>query len=214
MRSPSLDKTNRIHPTAWIEDGAVLGRNNTIGPNCYIGSAVRIGDNNYFSGFASIGMPAEHRDYFHKEGEVVIGHRNMVREFVTINSSTHDITVIGDDCVMLRGSHLSHDSILENRVNVSCNVLIGGESYIMEGANLGLGCIIHQRQVVGSYAMIGMGAVITKGLLVEPGYIFVGNPARKLKPNTIGLERANISDLILNDEVRSFESILKTRSRQ
>lgn len=205
MRAINLNQKNQIHQTAWIEEGAVLGINNYIGPNVYIGSNVRIGDNNNIAGFASIGMPAEHRDFFKKDGEVIIGSRNIIREFVTVNSSTHYITRMGNDCVMLRGSHLSHDSVLEDFVNVSCNVLIGGESIIMEGANLGLGAIIHQRQVIGSYVMLGMGAIVTKGIDVLPGYIYVGNPAKQLKLNQIGLNRLEISIEDLKMETERFE---------
>lgn len=207
MRALNLDRRNQIHQTAWIEEGAVLGINNYVGPNCYIGSNVKIGNNNNITGFSSIGMPAEHRDFFKKEGEVVIGNHNVIREFVTINSSTRWITSMGSNCVMLRGSHLSHDSVLEDHVNVSCSVLIGGESYVMEGANIGLGTIIHQRQVIGSYVMLGMGAIVTKGLDVLPGYVYVGNPARQLKINQIGLNRAEISMEDLKMETDRFEAL-------
>lgn len=213
MRALNLDPKNQIHPTAWIEEGAVLGIDNYIGPFCYIGSNVKIGNKNCFSGHISIGMAAEHREYFHKEGEIVIGSNNMVREFVTINSSTKGITRIGNHCVMLRGSHLSHDSVLEDQVNVSCSVLIGGESHIMEGANLGLGSIIHQRQVIGSYVMLGMGSVVPKKLDVVPGYIYVGNPARQLKLNTIALNKLDISMEDLKMEVDRYEHLRVKISR-
>lgn len=208
MKSMSLDPTNRIHQTAWIEDGAVLGKNNYIGPYVYIGSNVRIGDLNTFTGHCSIGMNAEHRDFFKKEGEIIIGHGNMVREFTTINSSTTGVTRMGNACVMLRGSHLSHDSVLEDHVNVSCNVLIGGESVIMRWANLGLGSIIHQRQVIGSHCMIGMGAIIVKTATVLPGYTWVGNPARPIKLNQVGLDRAKVDSVMLNEETQRYWKLL------
>lgn len=198
---------NRIHPTAWLDPETVLGKNNYIGPNCYIGPGVTIGDNNTFSGFCSIGMPAEHREYFKHIGQVVIGNHNMIREFTTINSSTKGVTRMGHWCVMLRGSHLSHDSVLEDMVNVSCNALIGGESTIMEGANLGMGCVIHQRQVIGSYSMIGMGAVVTRTADIVPGYIWMGNPAKMGRVNTVGLKRNNIDDDTLRMEIARYGRI-------
>jgi len=188
---------NHIHETAVISTGAQIGTGNIIGPYCYIGSEVTIGNNNHFFGYVSIGMTAEHRDYFNSPGEVVIGNSNVVREFVTINSSTKGVTKMGNGCTMLRGSHLSHDSVLEDRVTVSCNVLIGGESYIMEGANLGLGAVLHQYQVIGAYAMLGMGAVVPKKTDILPGQIYAGNPAKFLKRNEIGLERNKISAQLL-----------------
>lgn len=188
------DKLNYVHQTAIVDELVTMGTGNYIGPYCFIGPGVVLGNGNRIQGYASIGTPAEHRNYFtQNDGQVIIGSRNTIREFTTINRPTLGVTRMGDDCVMLRGSHLSHDSILEDRVNVSCNVLIGGESYIYEGANLGLGCILHQYQVVGAYAMLGMGAVFPKGVDIEPGGIYVGNPAKWIKFNKVGLDRAAVS---------------------
>jgi UDP-N-acetylglucosamine acyltransferase len=195
----------------FIHSDATIGLNNKIGPNVYIGPNVIIGDNNIISGFSSIGMEAEHRDYFSKSGKVIIGNNNVIREFTTINSSTHGITKMGDRCVMLRGSHLSHDSELEDDVNVSCNVLIGGETLVMRGANLGLGCIIHQKHLIGSYSMVGMGSVVPKSKKIVPGNIYVGSPARLLKENSVGLLRNRIGLEQLMGEMRRYERLLKER---
>jgi UDP-N-acetylglucosamine acyltransferase len=115
---------------------------------------------------------------------------------------------------MLRGSHLSHDSILEDDVTVSCNVLIGGETYVMKGANLALGSIIHQKQTVGSYAMLGMGAIATASMEIMPGKIYVGNPAHFLKVNSVGLERNKITSDLLAKEFERFHRIRATKVRQ
>jgi UDP-N-acetylglucosamine acyltransferase len=195
---------NKIHPTTVISTSAIVGNNNKFGPNCYVGPNVRIGDNNNFEGFVSIGMPAEHRSFFGQYGTIEIGNDNVIREFVTINSSTFGTTKMGNSCIMLRGSHLSHDSILEDNVNVSCNVLIGGETRVMYGANLGLGCIIHQRQLIGSLAMIGMGCVITKSQEIAPGGVYVGNPAKLIKSNKVGITRAGFNDEDMKKEVERF----------
>lgn len=180
---------NYIHPTAIIS-GAVLGTNNYIGPYCVIGAGVKIGDKNRFEAHCSIGMPAEKHGYFEQgAAEVHIGDDNIFREFVTVNGGTGKLTSIRHDCVFLKGSHVGHDSVVEDDVTVSCNVLIGGESYVMIGANLGLGAILHQRTLIGSYAMIGMGAVVTKRKEVKPGEMWVGNPAKFLKVNKVGISR-------------------------
>ncbi len=200
---------NKIHPTAVISPHAKIGTNNEFGPYCVVESGVEIGDGNRFVGHVSVGLAAEHKDYFDKLGTVVIGNGNIVREFVTINSSTRGVTRMGNNCVMLRGSHLSHDSVLEDGVTVSCNALIGGESYIMTGANLGLACILHQRQVIGSYSMIGMGTVIPKTAEILPGQIFVGNPARFLRNNAIGLERNGVTEEVLTSEIARFHQLRK-----
>lgn len=198
-----------IHHTAIVSDHAEIGMNNYIGPYCTIGPGVIIGNNNRLESHVVIGSPAEKQGYFDKFGRVRIGNNNVIREFCTIQGGTEAKTIMANNCFMLRGSHLSHDSILEDSVSVSCNVMIGGESYIMRGANLGLGCALHQRTVIGSYTMIGMEAVITKKAIVWPGGVWVGNPAEFLKRNDVGLERYNVSDLSI-DLVR-FEELRSAR---
>lgn len=214
-RQSRVMEENLVHETALISVRAKVGKNNTFGPNVFIGPGVTVGDDNDFSaGFCSVGTTAEHRDYFDKPGKVVIGNHNVIREFTTINASTYGATSMGNFCIMLRGSHLSHDSILEDMVNVSCNVLIGGESHIMEGANLGLGAILHQRSVIGSYCMIGMGAVVTKRCDVVPGTTWAGNPAKFLKHNEVGLTRARIDNATLMQEIARYQQIKNLRSRR
>lgn len=205
MAPDDVRARNHVHPTAWIDESATLGKGNHVGPFSFIGPNVSIGDDNRIEGHVSIGAPAEHRDYFRRpSGTIVIGSRNVIREFVTVNGPTTRVTRMGDDCTMLRGSHLSHDSVLEDRVTVSCNVLIGGETYVMRGANLGLGAIIHQHHVVGSYAMLGMGTIVPKSVDVQPGNIYVGNPARFLKVNEVGLQRAGMGKAELDAETQRY----------
>jgi len=185
---------NYIHPTSILGDNVIIGNNNYIGPFCYITGNTIIGDNNRFEAYCSVGTPAEHRDYFwSNEQKTIIGNNNVFREFITINAGTKNSTIVGNNVVMLRNSHIGHDSTIEDSVNLSCNVLIGGHSYIMQGANFGLGGICHQFSKIGAYSMIGMGCVVTKKSLIEPGKIYVGSPAKLLKENTIGLERNNIN---------------------
>ena len=200
---------NTIHPTAQVSKSARLGTNNYIGPFCNVYGNVVMGDNNHFEGYVSIGSPAEKHGYFDDtdEPKTYIGNGNRIREFVTINSGTRRSTIMGNKCVMLRGSHLSHDSTLEDEVTVSCTVMIGGESHIMTGCNLGLGALLHQFSIVGSYCMVGMGAVCTKKVKFIPGGIFVGNPAKYLRNNTIGLERNGITETQLEQEESRWRAI-------
>jgi UDP-N-acetylglucosamine acyltransferase len=205
---------NVINPTAVIGERVEIGHGNYIGPYCVIYDNVVIGSNNRFEAHASVGSPAEKRGFFLPgDGQgVLIGDSNIIREFATINAGTRRKTRLGNNCIMLRGSHLSHDTIIEDGVNVSCVAMIGGESYIMTGANLGLGAILHQFSVVGAYAMVGMGAVCTKSLQIMPGGVFVGNPAKFIKRNAIGLERNSVTDELLDRETNRWADI-RARNR-
>jgi UDP-N-acetylglucosamine acyltransferase len=184
---------NNIHPTAIIGENVTLGYGNYIGPYCYITGNTVIGNNNRFEAYCSVGTPPEHRDYFENPPyHVIIGDGCTIREFTTINAGTVRNTVLGNNVVMLRNSHVGHDSIIEDKANLSCNVLIGGHSHLMEGVNMGLGSMCHQFLVIGAYSMIGMGGIVVKSSVIQPGEIHVGNPVKFLKENKIGLQRNNI----------------------
>jgi len=201
-----LGKNNYVHPTALISAKAILGKGNFIGPFCVVGSGVVMGDGNVLDSYVSVGRPAEKHGFMKsKPGAVVIGHRNIFREFVTVNAGTTGTTSVGDDCVFLKGSHAGHDCRIESGVTVSCSALIGGESLVMRGANLGLGCAIHQRSVIGSFAMLGMNSTKTKTSPVRPGIVYAGSPCRELRPNKVGLERASVSNKDFEDENVRYE---------
>jgi UDP-N-acetylglucosamine acyltransferase len=199
------DPSNVIHHTAIIGENVSLGNNNIIGPYCYITGDTTIGNGNNFKAFCSIGTPAEDYGKDCKKGDLFIGNDNIFREFTTVNEGTIRSTIIANRVKMLRGSHVGHDAIINNDVVLSCNVLIGGHSMVYLGANLGLGAIVHQFSRIGAYCMIGMGAVITKKTICEPGYTFVGNPAHSIGENMTGLERNKIS----HEEIYELRSTFK-----
>jgi len=198
---------NFIHPTSTIDPTVILGKNNYIGPYCYITGNTVIGNNNRFEGYCSIGTPAESRKYFTHYGEVHIGNNNTIREYVTINAGTWRPTSVGNNNIMLRGSHLGHDVVMENNITLSCNVLIGGHTWIMEGVNCGLGSITHQRVILGAFAMIGMGAIVTKKTPITPGNVYVGNPAKLLRENN--LDRFGLTKTSLLSYIETYTSILE-----
>jgi UDP-N-acetylglucosamine acyltransferase len=73
--------------------------------------------------------------------------------------------------------------------------MIGGHSTVLDGANVGLGAVVHQRLVIGERAMVGMGSVVTKN--IPPYATAFGNPAVVRNANKVGMERAGFSaDLI------------------
>ena len=175
---------NFIHPTAYVDVLVKLGDNNYIGPFCHLTGELTVGDNNRFEGHCSIGTRPEHKDFWHKNGALKIGNNNMFREFVTINSGTTTPTEIHNDIIMLRGSHVPHDCIIEDGTTLCVGAIILGHVHVMKESNCGSGCVVHQHQVIGAWSMIGMGCVVPKKTLVEPGKVWVGNPAKILRDNS------------------------------
>jgi UDP-N-acetylglucosamine acyltransferase len=185
---------NEIDETAIIHPSAELGVGNVIAPNVYIGPGVKIGDYNFIGVGSVIGGLPEHRDYWRGGGSgVTIGSHNFISNLCTIDQGTVDRTLVGNLCMFLRGCHVGHDAVVADRVTLSCNALVGGHVHVMQGANCGMASVIHQGMVVGAYAMLGMGAVVTKTTEIAPWNVYVGNPARLLKRNDHGIEKAQLS---------------------
>ena len=76
---------------------------------------------------------------------------------------------------------IDHDCCIEDNVVLSSHTVLGGNVTLMNNTQLGIRTSVHQNQIIGSYSMIGMDSVITKKLVVRPGYIYYGKPAKKIK---------------------------------
>lgn len=189
-----MGRGNEIHQTAIISHLAIIGAGNYFGPHCVVHPGTIIGDGNRFESHVSIGSPPEHKSFWGKAHRgLIIGNDNVFREFVTLNAGTESDSRVSDGVAMLRGSHLGHDAVIHRGATISCNALIGGHAVIEAGANCGLASMIHQYCRIGAYSMLGMGTVVTKKTCILPANVYIGSPARFLKENSVGIERAGLS---------------------
>lgn len=194
---------NSIHPTAIIVGDIDLGRDNVIGPHVVIYGPARIGDQNWFGAGAVVGAAPEVRGLSIgaesatsvDAGGVVIGHRNVIREAAQIHRGWQSSTTIGDDAYVMNQSYIAHDCILGDGVTLASSVLLAGHVQVGSGANLGLGTTVHQRRQVGVGSMVGMSAVVTRDL--PPFAKAYGNPARVSGVNVVGMQRAGVSDAVI-----------------
>lgn len=154
-----------IHPTALI------GANVLIEEDCYIGP------------YCVIGFPAEWKGNEDKDYGVIIRKGTRITGMVTIDSGARIPTTIGENCYLMKHSHVGHDVVIDDDVTISCGAKIGGHTYIGKGCNLGLNATIHQKQVIKAGCMIGMGAVVTKALITEPYRKYAGVPAKDIGEN-------------------------------
>jgi UDP-N-acetylglucosamine acyltransferase len=183
-----------IHHSAVIYDNVHIVGGVTIGPHAVIGwpsgtGKVMIGGGTYIGAGAVIGSPGEIRGNGLKvNGDIIIGRNCEIREQVTIQASaTGNVMMIDEDCMLMSKSHLGHDVCLGKNVTIATGAKIGGFTRIDDFVNVGLNAVVHQRLHIGMFAMIGMGAVVTKN--VFPGTVAAGNPATVLKFNSYGMEK-------------------------
>lgn len=171
-------ETNTIDMKEYPDNEPVIHPTSQIGPN------VEIGEGTYIGPFCIIGYPAEHKNYWDKPcGKVYIGRNCVITGHVTIDAGTEEVTTIGDNCWLLKHSHVGHDAYIYNDVTISCGAKIGGHAKIGYRSNIGLNATIHQWVEVPECCMIGMQAAVTKKTILQPNRKYAGVPAKDIGPN-------------------------------
>ena len=189
---------NLIDPTAIIGSKVRIGEGNTIGPYCMITGNVEIGNNNRFLSHVRIGSPPAHRGFpmetglEEAEGSIIIGSNNTFFEFVSVSQPFNALTTtIGSGGYFMGQSYIAHDCLVGDFVTLANGVSIAGHCTLMEGCNLGFQVAVHQFCTIGSYSMLGMGALILHD--VPPFGKYVGAGPKMIGLNEIGLDRADFT---------------------
>ena len=80
-----IDATASIGPYSVIGAHVVIGAGTTVGPHCVIDGRTTLGRDNHIFQFNSIGAIPQDKKYAGEPTELVIGDRNTIREFCTLN---------------------------------------------------------------------------------------------------------------------------------
>ncbi|HYI95081.1 MAG TPA: acyl-ACP--UDP-N-acetylglucosamine O-acyltransferase [Bryobacteraceae bacterium] len=220
-----------IHPTAIVDPAAHVAENAEIGPFCVVGADVRvggrtklmghvfaegplsIGEDNVFYPYSTIGVAPQDLKYKGERSETRIGHRNRIREFVTIHRGTEGggmLTTIGSDNLLMAYTHVAHDVKIGDHTVLSNGVTLAGHVAIGDWAVIGAFSGVHQFCRVGRHAMIGGYSVITQDVL--PFATTVSTRENKIfGANRTGLERRGFQDDSIEPLQTAFR--LLTRSR-
>jgi len=198
---------NHIHPMALVEPGAVIGNNVTIEAfavvksnvtlkddviiksHAYIDGHTTIGEGTVIWPSAVIGTKAQAIRFRGEKTYVNIGKQCEIREFVTINSSTieNSVVEIGDGCFIMAYCHIAHNCTLGKRVIMSNSATLAGFVKVGDAAIIGGFTPLPQHSRIGSYAMVGGMSRVPHD--VPPYTIGGGIPYKIGGLNLIGLKR-------------------------
>lgn len=198
-----------VHPTAIVDAGARVAESAEIGPYCIVGAEVeigarthlmannylegptRIGEDNVFYPYSSIGVASQDLKYKGERAETRIGHRNRIREFVTIHRGTAGgglVTSIGSDNLLMAYTHVAHDVRIGDHVILANGAQLAGHVTVGDWADISPFSGVHQFCRIGRHAFVGPYSVIIQDVM--PYATTVGErEIRVFGANRVGLER-------------------------
>jgi carbonic anhydrase/acetyltransferase-like protein (isoleucine patch superfamily) len=117
-------------------------------------------------------------------GEVTMGNHCTVWFNAVVRGDVNSIT-IGDntniqDGAIIHGTFEKAKTVIGSNVSIAHNAVVHGCT-VEDNVLIGIGAIIMDDTVVGTNAVIAAGAVVLPGTKIEPGSIYAGVPAKKVK---------------------------------
>jgi UDP-N-acetylglucosamine acyltransferase len=206
----AIDGSAQVHPTAVIEAGARLAAEVRVGPYAVIGAEVQleaecsIGAHAVLQGRTTLGAgcvvgahaviggaPQIRGDL--RAGELQIGARTVLREFVSVHCGSGDgRTELGADNLLMAYAHVAHDCRLGDRNELANGAQLAGHVQLADHVTIGGLAALHQFVRVGEHAMIGGGSMVAQDV---PPYCQVsGDRARVYGINRVGLKRAGYDE--------------------
>jgi carbonic anhydrase/acetyltransferase-like protein (isoleucine patch superfamily) len=118
-------------------------------------------------------------------GDVVLGRCCTVWFTTVIRGDVNSIR-IGDETNIQDGAVL-HCTYQKAALTIGARVSIGHRALvhgctIEDDVLIGMGAIVMDYAVVGRGCLIAAGAVVLEHTVCEPGYLYAGVPAKKIKP--------------------------------
>jgi UDP-N-acetylglucosamine acyltransferase len=216
----------KIHPSAIVEAGAVLGTDVEIGPYTLVGSRVCLGDGVKIGSHvvllgntelgprctvhphAVLGGGPQYRGDSGRDARLVIGPDTVIREHVTMNGGSAKgggLTEVGANGYFMAYSHVAHDCHVGNDVTFANGVALGGHVTIGDGVNIGGLSAVQQYGRIGRGAFVG-GVTGVPDDVIPYGIVW-GDHARLSGLNLIGLKRRGVPRERIHALRAAFRSI-------
>jgi UDP-N-acetylglucosamine acyltransferase len=219
-----------IHPTAIVDPRARIHEGADIGPYCIVGAEVEIGprtrlmahvyvegpawigEYNVFFPYSTVGVASQDLKYKGERAETRIGHRNKIREFVTIHRGTQGgglVTTIGCDNLLMAYTHVAHDVRIGDHVIIGNSVGLAGHVTVEDWVDISPYSGVHQFCRIGRHAFIGPYSVVKQDVM--PYSLTSHKPELAVfGANSIGLERRGVDPAAVEALQTAFR--LLTRS--
>lgn len=120
-------------------------------------------------------------------GEVVMGDECSVWFNAVVRGDVHSITIGNrvniQDQAVIHCTYQKAPTVIGNNVSIGHGAIVHGCT-LHDNVLVGMGAIVMDHAVIGENSMIAAGAVVLENTIVEPGSIWAGVPAKKVKQMT------------------------------
>ena len=221
-RAMKIHKTAIVHPGAQLDEDVEVGPYSIIEENVKVGAGTTIGPFVHLEGWTTIGKDCriftgaiignESKDLKYKRGDrsfVVIGDRNVIREYVSISRATakDGVTQIGDDNLLMTYVHIAHDCTLGDDIIMANNASLAGHVTVGNHAILSGYSLIHQFCTVGEHSFTSFASHVNQSI---PPYVTVAGEKAKVKGvNTEGLKRRGYSSEQISQIRRAYKALYR-----
>jgi len=204
-----LGDHNEIGPGCVLEDGAVLGSRNRLWMHVYVGPGTTIGDGNQLHMGAVLGHLPQDVKFPGEPTFTRIGHRNVIREYVTIHRGTEpgSATALGDDNFLMANAHLGHNCQVGSRTILTNLATLAGYCTVEDGAVLSGMVVVHQFVRIGRLAMVSGLSAVNKD--VPPYLLCAGRPAVIHGLNVVGLRRSGLPPAVREEIKRAYKLLYR-----
>ena len=117
-------------------------------------------------------------------GDVIMGDECSVWFQAVVRGDVNSIRmgrrVNVQDGAVIHGTYLKAATHIGNEVSIGHRAIVHGCT-IHDRVLIGMGAIIMDHAVIGENCLIAAGAVVLENMKCEPGHIYAGVPARKVK---------------------------------
>jgi UDP-N-acetylglucosamine acyltransferase len=191
-KNVAIGTGNLIGPNVILEDGVKIGSHNKILAGAFLARGTELGNDNVIHMHAMIGHEPQDLAYQGQDTFTKIGHKNVIREFVTIHRGTKEgtATVIGDANFIMAYCHIAHNCLLGNNIIMVNQASLTGHCVVEDKAFLSGMTGFHQFTRIGTLAMVSALTAINKD--IPPFMICGGRPGVAQGINVVGMRRAGI----------------------
>ena len=128
-------------------------------------------------------------------GDVVMGDQCSIWFNAVVRGDVNSIRmgnkVNVQDGAVIHATYKKTKAIIGNNVSIGHNAIVHGCT-VHDNVLIGMGAIVMDNAEVGSNSIIAAGAVVLEGTHIEPGTIYAGVPAKKVK---------DISQELITDQI-------------